>query len=247
MPNFSEVSLADCTLTGAILPSDITGLSLWLKADAGVTLSGANVTAWADQSGNGRNATAIGSPVFNASDRNGNPTISLSTLGGSTRLFSLASNPMGASGSTAFSVQFTESVCNGSSNNGAIFGNFGGSSPGTHFPYHDCLVYDAFATTARKGPTTPPATLANAFSLYSVKSTNNSFKSFVNQLSMVSTATNTYSNSIGGGGTLFIGRQTANGTFQFHGKIAEVIVYNSFLSDSDQGLVEEYLRNKYAL
>jgi hypothetical protein len=36
-------------------PSDITGLSLWLKADAGVTLSGSNVTAWADQSGNGLN------------------------------------------------------------------------------------------------------------------------------------------------------------------------------------------------
>ena len=34
-------------------PSDITGLSLWLKADAGVTVSGASVTEWADQSGNG--------------------------------------------------------------------------------------------------------------------------------------------------------------------------------------------------
>jgi hypothetical protein len=31
------------------------GLSLWLKADAGVTLSGTMVTAWADQSGNGLN------------------------------------------------------------------------------------------------------------------------------------------------------------------------------------------------
>ena len=37
-------------------PTDLSDLSLWLKADAGVTLSGANVTAWADQSGNGRNA-----------------------------------------------------------------------------------------------------------------------------------------------------------------------------------------------
>ena len=32
-------------------PSDISGLSLWLKADAGVTVvSGANVAEWADQS-----------------------------------------------------------------------------------------------------------------------------------------------------------------------------------------------------
>jgi hypothetical protein len=52
-------------------PTDLTGLSLWLKADAGITLSGANVTAWADQSGNGNDATATGIP-------------SLSTISGKT-------------------------------------------------------------------------------------------------------------------------------------------------------------------
>ena len=35
------------------LPSSLGGLALWLKADAGVTLAGSNVTAWADQSENG--------------------------------------------------------------------------------------------------------------------------------------------------------------------------------------------------
>lgn len=32
-------------------------LALWLRADLGVTLNGATVSAWADQSGNGRHAT----------------------------------------------------------------------------------------------------------------------------------------------------------------------------------------------
>lgn len=32
-------------------------LKLWLRADLGVTLNGSTVSAWADQSGNGRNAT----------------------------------------------------------------------------------------------------------------------------------------------------------------------------------------------
>jgi hypothetical protein len=45
-------------------PSDITGLSLWLKADAGITLSGSNVTSWADQSGNGLNVV----PDYTTSD-----------------------------------------------------------------------------------------------------------------------------------------------------------------------------------
>jgi len=45
-------------------PTDISGLSLWLKGDAGITLSGSNVTAWADQSGNGNNATATDTPTL---------------------------------------------------------------------------------------------------------------------------------------------------------------------------------------
>jgi hypothetical protein len=39
-------------------PSDLDSLVLWLKADAGVTKDGSNyVSSWADQSGNGNNAT----------------------------------------------------------------------------------------------------------------------------------------------------------------------------------------------
>lgn len=56
-------------------PANLAGLSLWLKADAGVTLSGSNVTAWADQSGNGRTVTVNNSPSFTASSINGKPTI----------------------------------------------------------------------------------------------------------------------------------------------------------------------------
>lgn len=40
-----------------ISPIDIAGISLWLKADAGITLDGSDVTEWADQSGNSRNFT----------------------------------------------------------------------------------------------------------------------------------------------------------------------------------------------
>jgi len=56
-------------------PADISGLSLWLKADAGVTLLMSNVTAWADQSGNGRSVTVASLPAFTASSINGKPTI----------------------------------------------------------------------------------------------------------------------------------------------------------------------------
>ena len=48
-------------------PIDIAGISLWLKADAGVTVSGGFVTAWADQSGNGNNCSSPNAVVFNSS------------------------------------------------------------------------------------------------------------------------------------------------------------------------------------
>jgi len=48
-------------------PANLSGLSLWLKSDAGVTTSGSNVTAWADQSGNGNNCSSPNAVVLNSS------------------------------------------------------------------------------------------------------------------------------------------------------------------------------------
>jgi hypothetical protein len=239
----------------AFLPSSLAGLSLWLKADAGVTLDGSDVIAWADQSGNTNNASPVNEPpIFNASDLNGKPTISLTTYGGSERVFFIGSNPLGASGSTAFSVQYVENVCATSDDNGPIFGNFGGSedtgsTSQTHYPYGpNCYVYDSFATRLRKDAIAPPITITNAWTLYSVKSTNNDWQSFVNGQLMYSDPTNSYSSAIGGfDTTLYIGKQTANGTFQLKGKVAEVIVYNRVLTTPERQQVEAYLNSKYAI
>ncbi|RMG39225.1 MAG: hypothetical protein D6732_04395, partial [Methanobacteriota archaeon] len=58
-----------------------TTLKLWLKADAGVTLSGSNVSDWADQSGNANDATqsnAADQPLFVSSSMNGQPALQFS-------------------------------------------------------------------------------------------------------------------------------------------------------------------------
>jgi hypothetical protein len=52
-------------------PAKLTGLAFWLRADLGISLNGSNVSAWADQSGSGRNVlqnTAANQPPFAASD-----------------------------------------------------------------------------------------------------------------------------------------------------------------------------------
>ncbi len=59
---------------GGAIPT--TGLSLWLKADVGVTLSGSNVTSWADQSTNGNNFTPASGTVVKSNNIIGsNPAI----------------------------------------------------------------------------------------------------------------------------------------------------------------------------
>jgi hypothetical protein len=48
-------------------PIDIAGISLWLKADAGVTSVLGNVISWADQSGNGNDCSSPNAVVLNSS------------------------------------------------------------------------------------------------------------------------------------------------------------------------------------
>jgi hypothetical protein len=59
-------------------PIPTTGLQLWLRADAGVTLKGSTVSRWADQSGNGNHATQLDHerrPLFVRAALNGNPAL----------------------------------------------------------------------------------------------------------------------------------------------------------------------------
>ena len=61
-------------------PTQISGLVLWLDANAASTfsLSGSTVTQWRDRSGLGNNATAGGSPQYNTITLNSKPGVSLS-------------------------------------------------------------------------------------------------------------------------------------------------------------------------
>ena len=67
------------TMTTALIPIPVTGLRIWLKADAGVIKDGSNQTSsWNDQSGNGFNVAqgnASLQPLFVDGAVNGKPVI----------------------------------------------------------------------------------------------------------------------------------------------------------------------------
>jgi hypothetical protein len=221
-----------------------------------------NVTNWADQSPLGNNFFGSGNPVLNSSDLNSKPTITLSTTDYSgddpvltSRYFGSALSPaiMGAVGTTAFAVIFVDDVCTNSNTNGAIFGNFGSAADGSHYPYGPtCSVYDSFATENRKGPLTSPVTIPNAWTLYSVVSTTNDWRAYINGLLMHSDNENVYSNVINnsnedGDGYLLIGYQIQNGNHYLNGKVAEVVIYNRVLTTPERLQVQAYLNAKYAI
>lgn len=93
-------------------------LALWLRADLGVTLNGATVSAWADQSGNGRHATqgtGAAQPAYTASSIGSKPAL---TFDGTDDFLACAATNIAADPCTLFAVcrtatQANRFVCDG--------------------------------------------------------------------------------------------------------------------------------------
>ncbi|HXC63160.1 MAG TPA: LamG-like jellyroll fold domain-containing protein, partial [bacterium] len=93
-------------VTGCVMPS---GLSLWLRADQGVTQNGLGITAWADQSGHGHHAITVGGAPQWLSDGPGNcPAVSFN--GSSTKMAISAGDGLVVTDSLNYTVWMKGSV-----------------------------------------------------------------------------------------------------------------------------------------
>jgi len=232
-------------------PTDLTGLSLWLKADAGVTLSGANVTAWADQSGNGNNASANSGqePTFISSFSNSKPAIEFN---GTTQIIQIAdANSLDFLNMSSFVV--LKYLGQGTGNNIVYIKNANAGSPA------DPAMYGLVG--------------ANVETLVSFSQNVGGWADYETSISITNTVPrilsmiydgadqNVYSNggfsntfSIGGNiatstGLLQIGgyNQSFDAAEYFYGQIAEVIMYNRGVTGTERQQVEAYLNTKYAI
>lgn len=90
----------------AFSPLDIPNLAAWYRADMGITLNGATVSAWADQSGNARHmtqATAGKQPTYTAVGINGRPSVTF-TAGSATAMATAAAIHTGSEARTIIAV-----------------------------------------------------------------------------------------------------------------------------------------------
>ena len=225
-----------------------TNLTLWLKADAGVTLNGSTVSQWADQSPLGNNAYQ--------SDPASQPTLVTSAIGapaigfdGIADLLFFTNDINGLSGITIFLVANntdpSQTGGSGASDSPAIFWN---ESVDWGWVYLSPLqgvvnwrIGSGDATTSTNGLYIRPVSLGARYSVTTLKKDSTMETLYVNGTNVQAiTALSAQTAGVRPDGTLG-GRPGSC----FAGEILEVLVYNTALSDTDRATVESYLLAKY--
>ena len=222
-----------------------TGISMWLRADAGVTTVSNAVSQWIDQSGMGLNvsqATTGNRPtlVNNVASLNNRPAISFN--GTSNFLTSSINSGLANSSLTVF-----------------VIGSGGNQSTSNAVYYSVGPVSSGFWLTRRasssrigaynnnqlvQGTITNLPTNGYDFRLFGLrKSLGNALQIKVNGINEI-VSTNT--TAIGSFTDANIQIGAGNSGSFLNGQIAEVLVYNRDLSDLELSQVEKYLMDKYA-
>jgi hypothetical protein len=237
-------------LTPVFVPNQIPGCALWLDAadTTTLTLSGSNVTAWRDKSGNGHIGTAVASPVLTTVD--GVPAV---TFNGSSQYIDFGT--AGSLGSNQFHI-FTVSKFNTTAD-GAIFARV--ANAGDQYYRYTMLRAGGvmyLATQADTGgygqsvPVTDTTTTRRLLSYSWDRSTITGYQNgtVAGSVSYASTATYTssfkllvaaYNNSSGG--------TPPSDGFYMNGSINEILFYFGPLTTSQRQRVEGYLAEKWGL
>ena len=222
------------------LPSSLGGLSLWLKADAGVTLDGSNVTAWADQSGNGKNATAIEYPTYSASAINSKPALVFAN-----NAYLTTSNIFnGSNPRTMFAVYYIDSE--NYSNTVIAQSNEDSTDMGTYFMLQSRIDQDSSPYLAGYVDDLSGPPYVNQELLLGMADYDGTTARLFKNGTLVDSGAKTYETH---NGELYIGACNINGSVVefFAGKIAELVVYNRVLTTSERQQVEAYLNSKYQI
>jgi len=221
------------------------GLQLWLKADAGTstTTEGASVDTWEDQSSVGNHANQSSSPlqpIFKANQFNGHPA--LQNAAG--KYFDIDMSAANDQDFTVFTVvkresgdndQYTIGIQASDDDDGFSFGYL--SSEEIAFDqYGNVIVLEC---PAYAGSSEIPSILFAEFGTSTGK------KEYLvrDGISTDKKNTNTTSYYLTGNGN--IGR--GNGDNSFIGLIAEVVLYDRLLTDTEKKRVQTYLSVKYGL
>ena len=224
--------------TGPTVPSN--GMKVWLRGDFGVNKDGANlISNWTDSSGNGNDAgqtTAASKPSALPAGLNGRPLVHFD---GSDDFLTL---PNFASAFTEGEV-FVVLRSTGTQVDVSTLWTMGDDyiwGPNL-YPNSDGTVYETFGTRNRKSTGQPPTPL-NQFHVYNVASKPGEFVMRFNGLERYRTASNTVffpAAPILGGGIY--------NRHRLGGDIAEMLIYDRVLTQTERDAVTAYCQTKYGM
>jgi len=224
------------SLSTVFTPKALGNVSLWLDgADAStITLSGSNVTAWNDKSGNGNNTTVTGTPTVSTQARN--RYISLNGSSGFSGAVSITGNTI-----TTFAVII---IPGNASGNARIVSLGVGTDIGSQsyvIPLYQLNGTTNLATYRNGLLTSITNTTTNSPILASSTYDNTNGYIYLNGGTPTS-----YSSSGAFGITSYgIGRFVGSASLFFTGYIGEVIIYNTALTTVQRQQVEGYLAWKW--
>jgi len=231
-----SATVAATTLPGgADLP--LGSLALWLKADTGLPQGSTNtsVNQWLDQSGNQNNAlqtTALNRPEWVPNVVNGLPAVHFD---GTNEYFGLPNLWSGAMQAEAF-VVVRAATATPSQRQGLW--SFGSSGNMACYPEIDGSLSDDFCsgTWHNMGVPAPPLT---QFNVYEVSS-GSTWEAWLDGFLLYQANAN---------GVSLVNSPILGACYwgRFTGDIAEVMVFNRSLTDSERGTVNGYLEGRYGL
>ena len=252
--NFQAIAymtgMADSPVTGSIYtiatPPPSSGLVLWLRADTGVTMSGGAVSAWADRSGNGYNAaqsTSTLQPTFVSHGLGSMPALSFT---GNDSLENMTANLLPSGNARTV---FVVGEANAAGNGGTLL-TFRLNSTDAAF---SCMNYNSFFYIYGDDATTDayiPNALTTVQSPFMVDFTTagagDAIQCYLNGVNeSVSYLYGSCFMSDTGPTGMVVGNRYSTSGMPWYGDIAEILVYDTNLSDSVRMQVETYLRARY--
>lgn len=217
------------------------GLKLWLKADSLALNDGDAVGTWADQSGNGNDATqgtAANKPTFKTGLLNGWPIVRFDGTNDSLNLPNFCS--AFAEGEIFVVVKLAQ-VPTAVGKDGLY--SFGTDALGDVYSFSgDNAIYDGFGSTARKSTGVPGPSLT-AWRVYSVATRKGDWTSRLDGAQHFNTATNV----VGFRTAPALGVALQTGANFLNGDMAEVLMFDHVLTPEERGGVLGALSDKYAL
>jgi len=215
------------------------GLAVWLRADQGVTETSGVISQWRDLSGNENNATqatASRRPALVASTLNSQPVVRFT--GSSGTALSIADNP---SINPSQITMITVAKQTAAATNALMLRKLTSASV-NHY-----ALYFATATTPSTKIGSATATSSLGIGTYAVFEATYNLNQLKMWLNGTSTATIAYTGAmVSGAYPLTVGGDGA-GSYGVTGDIAEVLIFNRALTDTERKEVESYLYQRYAV